>query len=160
MENIGEIKELCSKMLVNWFLIEKKNSDMTYTSDDEEFLRASFITNVILKKFKVFDIQIHLPIYLLMILSLCTNENPGQAQIILKDLLLSIKSKKGSIPNGYIITSNDFTSAFPFSFPIMGISEINKKYEKLWDKQKKKTTSPLESDNLCDTVEWWKEVML
>lgn len=38
MENIGEIKELCSKMLVNWFLIEKKNSDMKYTSDVKDCL--------------------------------------------------------------------------------------------------------------------------
>lgn len=160
MENIGEIKELCSKILLSWFLIEKENPNMEYTSEDEEFLRTSFITKVILKKFKVFDIQIHLPIYLLMILSLCTNENPGQAQIILKDLLLSIKSKKGSIPNGYVITSNDFSLAFPFSFPIMEIPEINKKYEKLWNEQKRKKENPLELDNLCDTVEWWKEVML
>lgn len=160
MENIGEIKELCSKILLGWFLIEKENPNMEYTSEDEEFLRTSFITKVILKKFKIFDIQIHLPIHLLMILSLCTNENPGQSQIILKDLLLSIKSKKGPIPNGYVITSDDFSLAFPFSFPIMGIPEINKKYEKLWNEQKRKKENPLESDNLCDTVEWWKEVML
>lgn len=160
MENIGEIKELCSKILLSWFLIEKENPNMEYTSEDEEFLRTSFITKVILKKFKVFDIQIHLPMHLLMILSLCTNENPGQSQIILKDLLLSIKSKKGLIPNGYVITSNDFTLAFPFSFPIIEIPEINKKYEKLWNEQKRKKENPLELDNLCDTVEWWKEVML
>lgn len=110
MKNIGEIKELCSKVFMYWFMEEK--------------------------------------------------ENPGQSQIILKDLLLSIKSKKGPIPSGYVITSNDFSLAFPFSFPIMEIPEVNKKYEKLWDKQKRKKENPLESDNLCDTVDWWKEVML
>ena len=160
MENVKETKDLCSKLLIYWSLIEKENPDMKYIPEDEEFLRTSFIANVILKKFKVFDIQIHLPIHLLMILSLCTNENPGQSQIILKDLLLSIKSKKGPIPNEYVITSDDFSSAFPFSFPIMEIPEINKKYEKLWNKQKRKKENKLESDNLCDTVEWWKEVML
>lgn len=160
MENVEETKDLCSKLLIYWSLIEKENPDMKYIPEDEEFLRTSFIANVILKKFKVFDIQIHLPIHLLMILSLCTNENPGQSQIILKDLLLSIKSKKGPIPNGYVIISDDFSLAFPFSFPIMEIPEINKKYEKLWNEQKRKKENPLESDNLYDTVEWWKEVML
>ena len=41
MENIGEIKELCSKILLDWFLTEKENPDMKYTSDDEEFVIKS-----------------------------------------------------------------------------------------------------------------------
>lgn len=160
MNNIEETKNMCSKIFMYWFMTEKENPEMKYKPEDEEFLRTSFITKIILKKFQAFDIQIHLPIHLLMILSLCTNENPGQTQIVLKDLLLSIKSKKGPIPNGYVITSDDFSLAFPFSFPIMEIPEINKKYEKLWNEQKRKKENPLESDNSCDTVEWWKEVML
>ena len=160
MNNIEETKNMCSKIFMYWFMTEKENPEMKYKPEDEEFLRTSFITKIILKKFQAFDIQIHLPIHLLMILSLCTNENPGQTQIVLKDLLLSIKSKKGPIPNGYVIPSDDFSLAFPFSFPIMEIPEINKKYEKIWNEQKRKNENPLESDNSCDTVEWWKEVML
>ena len=95
-----------------------------------------------------------------MLLSLCTNENPGQSQVILKDLLSDIKSKKGSIPEGYVITTDDFVNCFPFSFPIMENPTINKKYHELWDKQKTQTRRRGESDNLCDTIEWWKEVMI
>ena len=109
MSNIEETKNMCSKAFMYWFMEEKENPEMKYKPEGEEFLRTSFITKIILKKFQAFDIQIHLPIHLLMILSLCTNENPGQTQIVLKDLLLSIKSKKGPIPSGYVITSDDDT---------------------------------------------------
>lgn len=157
--DLQEKKELCSKILLYWFLDEENNPKMDYKPEDEEFLNVSFTANIILNKFKVFDIKIHLPVHLLMILSLCVNENPGQFQIILKDLLLSIKAKKGPIPEGYVITTNDFTSTFPFSFPIIEIPSIESKYRELWDKQKKETRTPLESDNQCDVLEWWKEVM-
>lgn len=154
-----ETKELCSKIFMKWFLDEMKDPKMEYVDADKEFLEGSFITRILLKKFEVFDIKIHLPLPLLALLSLCTNENPGQSQIILKDLLNSIKSFKGPIPEDYVITSEDFANCFPFNFPITSDPEINKKYLELWDGQKKERTNPLESDNLCDTVEWWKEVM-
>lgn len=77
MSNIEETKNMCSKVFMYWFMEEKENPEMKYKPEDEEFLRISFITKIILKKFQAFDIQIHLPIHLLMILSLCTNENPG-----------------------------------------------------------------------------------
>ena len=154
-----ETKELCSKVFMSWFLEEMKDSKMEYKEEDKEFLEGSFITKILLKKFKVFDIKIHLPLPLLALLSLCTNENPGQSQIILKDLLNSIKSHRGPIPEGYVITSDDFAHCFPFSFPITSDPAINKKYLELWDGQKKEQHHPMESDNKCDTVEWWKEVM-
>ena len=94
-----------------------------------------------------------------MILCICTNNNPGQIQIILKDLLNSIKKRTGPIKPGYIITSNDFSLCFAWNFPIIEIPEINTKYESLWMGQKIETDKPLMSDNLCDTVDWWKEVM-
>lgn len=160
MEDLKEIKDYCSKILMYWVLDEQDSPNLEYKEADKEFLEESFIAKILLKKFEVFDIKIHLPIHLLMILSLCTNENPGQVQIVLKKLLLSIKERKGPIPENYVITSDDFVECFAFSFPIMKIPAISDAYEILWEQQKKQgKILPLESDNLCDTVEWWKEVM-
>lgn len=157
--DLDEKKKYCSLIFMQWFAEEKNNRNMDYTKEDNEFINNSFISQVILKKFKVFNIKIHLPIHLLMILSLCTEENPGQSQIILKRLLLDIKSKKGPIPENYVITFNDFDMCFQDSFPIMDIPAINESYHILWNEQKKKgKIKPKESDNLCDTIEWWKEV--
>ena len=97
---------------------------------------------------------------LLLILNICTEGNPGQFQIILKDLFNIIKQHKGPIPKGYVIKSEDFSFCFLDTFPITEIPNINDKYEKLWEEQKKVTTHFLDADNLCDTIEWWKVVML
>lgn len=160
MSELEEVKQLCSKVFINWFFLEQENPNMDYTSDDKEFINNDFISQVLIKKFNVFDIKIHLPLPLLIIIGLCTNENPGQSQIILKQLLLSIKSKKGPIPEGYVISNSDFVECFETSFPIMLIPAFNESYSILWDQQKKQgKIGPMESDNLCDTSEWWKEVM-
>jgi hypothetical protein len=78
-------------------------------------------------------------------------------QIILKDLLLNIKDRRGPIPENYVIASMDFGLCFMHSFPIMEIESIERKYRELWDGQKYDTK--FGSNNLCDTIEWWKEVM-
>ena len=153
---IEEKKELCTKAFINWFLQERENHDLK--NHDKEVAEL-FTSQVLLKKFDAFGIDIVLPDMLLMILHICTNNNPGQVQIILKDLLNNIKERKGSIKPGYVITSNDFSLCFAWNFPIIEIPEINTKYESLWMGQKIETDKPLMSDNLCDTVDWWKEVM-
>ena len=158
MKEIEETKELCGKIFIKWFLDEKENPSMEYTEKDKEIIEQCFIAKVLLKKFEVFDIKIHLPVHLLLILSLCTNDNPGMVQIILKVLLLSIKKNKGPISEGYVIKQLDFATAFPFSFPLIDDPVIYKKYEKLWDEQKI-VDSNNNKCNLCDTIEWWKEVM-
>ena len=157
--SISETVEYCCKVLMMWAMDEIDNPSMEYNERDKEFIENSFISKVLLKKFEVFDIKIHLPAPLLIILSLCTNENPGQVQIILKKLLLDIKERKGAIPEGYVITSEDFGLCFQESFPITSIPIISEAYEVLWSEQKRTPKHPLESDNLCDTIEWWKEVM-
>ena len=155
---IEEKKDLCTKALITWFMQEQENHD--FKNHDKEIAEL-FTSQVLLKKFDVFGIDIVLPDMLLMILHICTNNNPGQIQIILKDLLNSIKKRKGSIKPGYVITSNDFSLCFAWNFPIIEISEINIKYESLWMGQKieRDKNNPMISDNLCDTVDWWKEVM-
>ena len=144
---------ICSNALIAWMSTEKE--EPIHDKDVQDL----FTSKVILKKFKVFDIDIVLPDMLLLILSVCVDGNPGQFQIILKDLLNHIKKRKGPIPPGYVITSMDFTMCFSMDFPIIDIPRINTKYESLWMGQKIETENPFESDNLCDTPEWWKEVM-
>lgn len=153
---VEEKKEICSRVLITWILSEQQGVDLT--KHDEDFANL-FTSRVILKKFEVFNINIVLPDMLLFILNICVEGNPGQFQIVLKDLLNSIKKKKGPIPEGYIVTTDDFSMCFMTNFPIMSIPQINTKYESLWIGQKIQTENPFESDNLCDTPEWWKEVM-
>lgn len=156
MISVEEKKDICSKALLTWFCQETDNHD--FRNHDKEIAEL-FTSQVLLKKFNVFNIDIVLPDMLLLILHICTNNNPGQIQIILKDLLNSIKKRTGPIKPGYVITSNDFSLCFAWNFPIVEIPEINAKYESLWMGQKIERDKPMMSDNLCDTVEWWKEVM-
>jgi len=148
--SIEEKKELCSKALMMWFIEEDKGKDMREHNPE---VADMFISKVLLKKFEVFEIDIVLPDMLLLILDLCVEGNPGQVQIVLKDLLESIVKRNGKIPKGYIIKSEDVGFAFPMDFPILAIPELNKKYEQKWDAQKSG------GRNLCDTPEWWLEVM-
>lgn len=143
---------ICSKALVKWFM-DDKNPTREHNKDIADL----FTSQILLKKLDAYGINIFLPDMLLFILYVCTDGNPGQVQILLKELLKSIKSRKGPIPNGYRITSDDFGFCFTTTFPIMEIKEVNEKYEKLWDEQKY-----WKGDyraNKCDTIEWWKEVM-
>lgn len=152
---LEEKKELCSRALISWVLAEKDGHD--YTVHDEEIAKL-FTSHMILKKFEVFGIDIILPDPLLLILYLCVEANPGQFQIVLKDLFNSIKNRKGLIPKNYIVTSDDFSMCFMSDFPIIEIPHIYDKYEKLWDAQKI-VTDEYRRGNACDTVQWWMEVM-
>jgi len=147
---------MCSKLLIIWFGQERDGVD--FSNHDKE-IKQLFISQVLLKRFEVFGINIVIPDPLLAILSCCTDSNPGQSQVILKDLLNHIKKIKGPIPDGYVIQSMDFSLCFPMNFPITEIPEVNAKYESMWIGQKIERTGTFSSDNLCDTPEWWKEVM-
>ena len=151
-KDIQEITELCSRVFIAWTM-----RDSNPVEHNMKLLGELFTPRVLLKKFEAFDIDIGLPDDLLCLIAVCCNENPGQAQLILKELLISIRHRKGPIPKGYIITSEDFGFAFPLSFPIMADEKINKEYYKKWDAQKYNKDGHLL--NSCDTIDWWKEVM-
>lgn len=154
---ISEYAELCSKLLIAWSLQEQKKKDMTI--HDKE-LSNTFIFQVISKKFDIFGIDIVLPDELIAIIDVCTNSNPGQSQILIKYLLENIKSRKGPIPKGYVVTAEDFAFTFQRRFPILHeYSDLNEKFQKLWDAQKKERINVFDSDNKCDTPKWWLEVM-
>lgn len=153
---VDEKKEICAQALIKWAFTEMAGQDMKKHDHDIETL---FTSQVLLRKFDAFGIDIVLPDPLLIILYICTESNPGQVQIILKELLESIKERKGPIQPGYAVSSEDFSHCFATSFPIISIPHMEKKYRKLWDGQKRETQKAFETDNKCDTVEWWMEVM-
>lgn len=154
--NISEKIELCSKCFIAWKSAELQKQDMT--KHDKE-IADIFIAKALREKFNAFKIDICLPDILILMLDLMTDSNPGQSQIILKELLNDIVKHNGLIKPGYIITSDDFAHCFPSSFPITEIPKINDKYRKLWDAQKKECKGIFDTDNQCDTPEWWLEVM-
>ena len=148
--------KLCIHIFIAWLIHEEDNKDMTIY--DEE-LNNTFIFQMIRKKFDIFGINIVLPDELLAIITTCTNSNPGQSQILLKYLLDNIKKRKGPIPKGYVVKADDFALTFETRFPILHeFDDLNKKFQKLWDAQKKENVLPF-GDNRCDTPEWWLEVM-
>ena len=153
---LGEKVSLCSQAFIMWMEQEMKNKDMTIHDKDIE---NNFSSQVLLKKLKAVGVDIVLPDMLLLILDICVEGNPGRIQIVLKDLLNGIKKRIGPIPKGYIVTSWDFSTHFMTRFPIMDYPEMEKKYSELWDAQKIERKNSMMSDNLCDTVAWWKEVM-
>ena len=152
---IKEKQEICVKALTKWFVQEQENYD--FKNHDEEIANL-FTSKILLKKFDVFDINIILPDMLLLIFFICSSNNPGCTQVMLKDLLNNIKKRNGPIKPNYVITTLDFSSCFQSNFPIIEIPEINNKYESLWIGQKIETEG-IGGDNLCDTIDWWKEVM-
>lgn len=149
-KEIIEIKELCSKVLTKWVMTNGKKD---FTKHDEDIIRE-FIPSILLKKFKVFNIDIVLPDELLILLMLCSDGNPGLVQAILMDLLESIKDKNGPIPKGYIITAHDFALAFPNEFPIIKDETILNKYIEKYDTKIKRREY-----NLCDTPDFWLKYM-
>ena len=114
-KEIEEVKNLCSRIFISWGL----DKDYDPVKHNMEILDGMFTPRVLLKKFEVFDIDIILPDKLLILIAVCCNENPGQAQLILKELLISIRHRKGLIPKGYIITPEDFGFAFPSQIPVV-----------------------------------------
>ena len=154
---IEDKRIICSQALMTWLYSEIDNEELDIKEKDK--ICNIFPYNMILNKLDNYGVKVVLPDLLLMIVSLCTDNNPGISQIIIKELLSDIKEKQGNIPEGYIITSSDFVNCFPENFPILDIPEVYDKYIKLWDGQKRERPNEFSSDNLCDTPEWWLEVM-
>lgn len=156
-EEVKEIEDLCAMVFIKWHIgaqHDEKTHDM--------IMKNSFTAKILTKKFEAFDIGINLPDELLLILGTCSGENPGLVQVILMDLLQSIKDKKGSpIPRGYEITPSDVAGAFPLRWPILKDPEIYNEYVSKYDAtiKDKATDSNGNKINACDTKEFWLQVM-
>ena len=142
--DVEKMNNLCSKVYLVWLMGGK----------EIEVPDELFTPKIIKKKFEVFNIDIKLPSYLLVILDICSESNPGLVQVILMDLLEDIKNRKGPIPKGYEVSPDDFSYAFPMKFPIITDKEIYNKYLEKFDREVKTPNG-----NLCDTPEWWLKVM-
>lgn len=156
-EKIKQAEKLCTEIFLIWGFASLNDKD--FSQHNEELLKEMFTPRILLKKLEAFGINIVVPDDCLTLIAVCCNENPGQAQLLLKDILLSIKKRKGPIPDGYTITSEDFAYAFPTSFPIMSMPEVEHKFNERWKEQKSSTPDGRYEVNLCDTQKYWKEVM-
>ena len=173
--NTKEQTELCSNALVNLFFEEKFGQKESY--HDPEITNL-FPVNIVLQKLERCGIDVFIPDMILMVFDICCLGNPGIIQLMTKELLMDIKSNQGgSIPKGYIVTAEDFINLHGDAFPIIAEENLatdisgatdekpvidstyNQKYHKLWLEQKREQENPFESDNLCDTTEWWQEVL-
>lgn len=118
--------------------------------------------NIFLIKIPSYGLKINTPDWFIWLLDICSNSNPGIIQLMYKEILESINKLKfngNGIPEGYTITPEDFSNCHPYEFPIIINPRINEKYSDLWDKQKISRDTSFSSDNKCDTVEYWMEVM-
>lgn len=158
-EQIKEANEICSRAFIMWKMEELGNPTMSYSKSDLEMLENLFLYQVMDGKLKHFGVNVHIPMYLYVIVSTCADGNIGKAQLILKEILNSIKEKRGPIKQGYVITTNDMVMAFGERFPVLVDKSIEAEYEKLWQAQKREPTEDSLYDNKCDTKEWWAEVM-
>lgn len=175
---IGYKKEPISKeyeqalMLATYFLAYGYAQDNQLVKDDltrffnfdaiPNIIKGSSIAaNIFLIKMPSHGLKITTPDWLIYLIETCANGLPGFMQLIYKELLVSINKIRFNnlgIPENYCITADDFAWCFPDEFPIIENPVIMNKYEKLWDDQKLKKHKPLQSDNICDTNEYWLEV--
>ena len=135
----------------NFYAIMVMKSAMmndSFTEEQELFNEDDFITQVLRKRLKAFGINIKIPVWLGVVISVCTESNPGLSLIIFKDFLTSVNNNRFNgegINEDYEFTFLDFILAFK-TFPV-DIEYYSDKY----DKQK------VDEYNLCDTFDYWAE---
>lgn len=148
--NLNELTELCSKVFISWNLVERNaERNGVPIKSNEEYNSKSFIAKVLRKKMEVFEVPVNIPDHMLVLIELCTEGNPGIAQLMLKEVLSRIPNLKPD----YTIQSTDFARVYCVDFPIVEIPQWREYFEKLWGAQKDSN-----GNNMCDTVEWWTEV--
>ena len=135
----------------NFYAIMVMKSAMmndSFTEEQELFNEDDFITQVLRKRLKALGINIKIPVWLGVVISVCTESNPGLSLIIFKDFLTSVNNNRFNgegINEDYEFTFLDFILAFK-TFPV-DIEYYSDKY----DKQK------VDGCNLCDTFDYWAE---
>lgn len=157
MTELEETLEMCGKVLIAWQLRYNTQGDYASNYEHDPEIANMFLTKMINKKFDAFDVDIVLPDDLIVLLAVAVNGNPGQFQIVLKDILNAAVKRTGKkLPRKYVVTPQDFTGACPTAFPIMLIPSVNDKYHKMYDAQK--SIGVFGTNNKMDTPDWWLEV--
>ena len=146
MNPMTETIELCSRAFIAWNFaaMEGKNMDR-----NEEYNAQSFIARVLRKKMEVFQVPVNIPDYLLILIELCTQGNPGVSQVMLKEILSAIPN----LQPGHEVKPDDFSRVYTADFPSMESPRWEQHFQELWDAQKN-----CEGKNLCDTADWWMEL--
>ena len=107
---------------INWLQIHHSNPDKLKERNQEVY-DSSFICKVIDNRMKTFNIDIHIPDHLIVLIDLCTGSNPGMSFMMLSEILEKIPDLK----YGHLIQPDDFvrvyrskfpTFAYPISFPV------------------------------------------
>lgn len=153
--NLNEQTEMCAMALAH-LIYDEINDSVEQKNSDE--VAEMFPISIVLSKLEKCEIDVVIPDMIMLVFDICSSGNPGVIQLMIKELLLSIKASYGEIPKGYIVTSKDFIDVHQ-TFPSLDIPENEEKYRLMWDSQKKERETNFESDNQCDTVEWWREVL-
>ena len=126
---------------------------------------------IVQPKLNMAGIDIIMPLNYQLIFEICTDNNPGYIQVLVKDFLMFIKNnfKDKKIPRGYVISSFDYYSMYAFEYPPI-LEENSEYYHELWRNQKISRIKNTEnydtkidtilSDNGCDTISYWREIIL
>jgi hypothetical protein len=149
--------ELCRKVFTLW--VHKYLHDKDMNEHDDEIFDVLFTAKMIKKKFDAFCIDIVLPDYLIMLIDICIDSNPGLFQVVLKEILVNARSDGKPLPSKYVITPYDYLTTFDYKHPIIEIAEYKHKFEDLWDAQKVVEDAHPTSRNKCDTKRWWLEAI-
>lgn len=147
-----EREELASKVLISWHFSKKKGEN--FENNPELVNGGDFVSTMLYKKMQAIGLGVNIPDECLLMISVCSN-SPGYAQLLLKEILMSIPDLK----RGYTITVDDFVRKYPMEYPVQDNPKWDKYFQDLWDKQKNRSAKFPQSDNLCDTADWWLEVL-
>lgn len=112
-------------------------------------------------KLNTADINIIMPLKFKLIFDICAGGDPGYIQVMVKDFLMQIKNnfKDKKYPDNYTISLFDYFSVYAFEHPPI-IEEDEEYFKNLYKQQKIKNQRYLSPDNKCDTLEYWREIIL
>ena len=152
--------EILARLLAVWTCRKFVNTlDRSKTTDAESDIYVTgenddMISKIIWKRTEKYGLK--LPVECAYMISLGSNGNPGIAIIMYYTLLERIVKNLGApIPRNYIITPEDFSMAFPMSFPDMEDPTQKEEWEKSWDNQKDEAGC-----NNVDKVEYWDKLFV
>lgn len=151
---IEETIDMCTRLLVIRKVKEGLQSYQDADKDIQLAIKDDQICEIISKRLEVFKIDVIIPAEFLLIISICSNGTPGIALMMTRELLTNIRP----LHHGQTITSDQFVSVFPDTFPTVLIPEVYRKYDGMWDNQKRCPDKVNHTDNMIDTASYWQEV--
>lgn len=154
--DVKEANELTARAFINWCAVEMSNGyDPNHKDDD---INSTITASAIRSKIAQFNLPVAVPDGLMVIIYLCTENNPGQSLLIFHELLEYINNvnfEGKGIPDNYVITTMDFAMCYARSFPLMQDEKRYNDYYEIWQKQKKPRKGLLDSDNQIDYEDFW-----